>query len=328
MRGSFERAFVRARHTFRTSLWLFAATLVVATLAGSGVASGSTAGDGSADVGVTLAANPAAVSPGQLLNFQPTITNAGPDDATGVQLSETVPDNAPIVEITPTQGECGQDGNLVICDLGTIANGGGASVDVIVQTPSSFKALVAKAQVSADQSDPNGENNASKATARSCTRDCTGAWFDDGGTVAGPKIRRYVTQSATLTAPTGVHGPVSSVNLKESPCQEPPDFETYGQVFDVNGPAATEGRVYLNKFRLITSEDTSVGVPPGEPLSKITLLRTCVVLPRCLSRHQDVRSIPQGFQGCVYRVSRDPYNGNVTISELDTGQDPPIRGGG
>jgi uncharacterized repeat protein (TIGR01451 family) len=329
MRGSSSKAtFARACRTFRTTLWLFAATLVIATLAGSGVASGSTAADGSADVGVVLAALPPNVSPGQLLNFQPTITNAGPDDATGVQLSETVPEGLTIVETDPSQGECGQDGNLVTCDMGTISSGGSGSVDVVVRTPGSFKALVAKAHVSADQSDPNGDNNDGKATARSCTRDCTGAWFDDGGTVAGPKIRHYVTQSATLTAPTGVHGPVSSQNLTESPCQEPPDFETYGQVFDVNGPEATEGRVYKNKFTLITSKDTSVGVPPGEPLGKVTLERSCVVLPRCLSRAQDIKSIPPGFQGCVYRVFRDPYNKNVTIGELDTGQDPPIRGGG
>jgi uncharacterized repeat protein (TIGR01451 family) len=327
MRGSSKRAFVHARRTFRTSLWLFAATLAVATLAGSGVASGSTSQEG-ADVGVALAALPHDVSPGQLLNFQPTITNAGPEDATGVQLSETVPEGLDIVEIEPTQGECGQDGNLVICSLGTIKNGGSASVDVVVQTPGSFKALVAKARVSADQGDPNPGNNDGKATARSCTRDCTGAWFDDGGTVAGPPLHGYVTQSATLSAPTGVHGPVSSENLKESPCQEPPDFETYGRVFDVNGPAASEGRVYVNRFRLITSRDTSVGVPPGEPLGKVTLLRACVVLPRCLSRNRNVRSIPPGFQGCVLRVVRNPYNKNVTISELDTGQDPPIRGGG
>jgi uncharacterized repeat protein (TIGR01451 family) len=328
MRGSSARAFVHARGTFRTSLWLLAATLVIATLAGSGVASGSTSQEGSADVGVVLAALPPNVSPGQLLNFKPTITNAGPDDATGVQLSETVPEGLKVVETEPSQGECGQDGNLVICDLGTIVSGGSAFADIVVQTPSSFKALVAKAHVSADQGDPNGDNNDSKATARSCTRDCTGAWFDDGGTVAGPRIHHYVTQSATLTAPTGVHGPVSSQNLKESPCQEPPDFETYGQVFDVNGPEATEGRVYQNKFTLVTSKDTSIGVPPGEPLGKVTLERSCVVLPRCLSRNQDIKSIPPGFQGCVYRVFRNPYNKNVTIGELDTGQDPPIRGGG
>jgi uncharacterized repeat protein (TIGR01451 family) len=326
MRGSSKRAFVYARRRVGTSIWLFAATLVVAALAGSGVASGSTSQEG-ADVGVALAALPPNVSPGQLLNFKPTITNAGPDDATGVQLSETAPEGVEIVQIEPSQGECGQDGNLVICSLGTITSGGSAFVDVVVRTPDSFKALVAKAHVSADQDDPNGENNDSKATARSCTRDCTGAWFDDGGTVAGPRIRRYVTQSATLSAPTGVHGPVTSVNLQESPCQEPPDFETYGRPFDVNGPAATEGRVYLNKFRLITSEDTSVGVPPGEPLNNVTLIRSCVELPRCLSRGQSTRSIPPGFEGCVYRVTRS-YSGIVTISELDTGEDPPIRGGG
>ena len=40
------------------------------------------------------------------------------------------------------------------------------------------------------------------------------------------------------------------------------------------------------------------------------------------------RSIPEGYQGCVYNVRRDAYTKVVTISELDTGQDPPIRGGG
>jgi hypothetical protein len=122
---------------------------------------------------------------------------------------------------------------------------------------------------------------------------------------------------------------VSSTNTGTSPCQEPPGFETYGKVFVVEVPAAPGSRVYLNRYRFVTSADPSVGVPPHERLNQIKLLRTCIEIPRCLfPRHKKLSSIPAGFQGCVYRVHRNRTTKVVTISELDTGNDPPIRGGG
>jgi uncharacterized repeat protein (TIGR01451 family) len=283
---------------------------------------------GEADVGVSLAAKPQSVSPGQNVEFASTVTNYGPAAATNVQLFEGLPSNGTFVSATPSQGSCQLGEGGVFCSLGTLSSDASATVGVVVTTPSEPASVSSNVEVSADQFDPNGDNNSAGATADPCTTDCTGGWVNDGGTVAGPPIGGDVTQSATIIAPRGVHGPVSSTNSETSPCQEPPTFETYGRVFIVEGPVATGRHVYLNRYRFVTSTDPSIGVPPHEPLRNIKLLRMCVEIPRCLIPHRRLASIPSGFLGCVYKVHRNRLTKVVTISELDTGNDPPIRGGG
>jgi len=215
----------------------------------------------------------------------------------------------------------------VSCDLGGLSSGEGATVDVQVKTPGSPASVSGDTNVSADQSDPNTGNNESSASTEPCS-DCTGGFVTGGGKVNGPPIGGDVTQSASIVAPPSVTGQITSQNLDQSPCQEPPDFEPYGKVFLVEGPEASGRQVYTNKFKMVTSEDPTVGVPPHEPLQYITLLRTCVEIPQCLTRHHNRNSIPSGFEGCVFKVHRDKRTGIVTITELDTGNDPPIRGGG
>jgi uncharacterized repeat protein (TIGR01451 family) len=330
MRGFRRRGPGRGEHRPRAfvTFSLAIAIVVVAALAGAGTALAYD--DGSADVGVSLTAKPASVTPGQNVEFESIVTNDGPNTATNVELFETLPDSVDFVEATATQGSCEPgEGPSVFCSLGSIGDGGSVTVSVVVTTPSEgFEGISSHVEVSADQFDPNTENNSDGDSAGPCSTECTGGWLDVGGRLDGPPIGDGVTQSATLIAPAGVHGPVSSFNTSESPCDEPPDFETYGKVFIVDGPAATKGRAYLNRFKFVTSEDTSVGVPPHEPLKDVTLLRKCVEIPRCLGRHHNTSSIPSGFEGCVYKVHRDMRTKVVTISELDTGDDPPIRGGG
>jgi uncharacterized repeat protein (TIGR01451 family) len=285
-------------------------------------------GEGGADLGISMSADPASVSPGATVRFRSVITDHGPQDATGVTLDGSVSSNGSIQSITPSQGSCSQEGGTIACSLGGLANGESATVDVLVKTPSEPASVSSQASVSADQGDPNSENNQASASTEPCS-DCTGGWVDGGGLVSGPPIGGDVTQSASIDAPPQVTGEITSQNLVESPCQEPPDFETYGEVFLVTTPTAHGGRqVFTNRFKMVTSEDSSVGVPPHERLKRITLLRSCVEIPRCLTRHHNRASIPAGSEGCVYKVHRDMETKVVTITELDTGNDPPIRGGG
>jgi len=286
-----------------------------------------TGGEGGADLGVGMTAEPDTVSPGATVNFHSDITNFGPEDATNVHLGDDISSNGSIVSATPSQGSCSIDGNFVDCSLGGLANGAQATVDVQVATPSEPGSVTSQGSVSAFQNDPNPGNNQASASSEPCS-DCTGGFVNGGGKVQGPPIGGDVTQSATIDAPSSVTGQITSQNLDESPCQEPPDFESYGKVFLVEAPIAHGNQVYTDKFKMITSEDTSVGVPPHEPLKHITLLRGCIEIPRCLSQKRNLGSIPSGFEGCVYKVHRDMRTKIVTITSLDTGNDPPIRGGG
>jgi len=281
-----------------------------------------------ADMAIAMTANPPTVTAGQDVNFKSIVTNNGPDGATGAFYAEDVPEVGSYVSATPSQGTCSIDFPALECDLGSIASGGSVEVDLVWNTPAEASSVTNDARVGALQEDPNPENNDASATTEPCGTDCTGGWLADGGRVDGPPVGGDVTQSADIIAPPGVSGPVSSVNTSESPCQEPPDFDPYGEVFVLQVPTDTGKRAYTFRLTLVTSEDTSVGVPPHEPLKQIEVLRGCVEIPRCRTHRHNLASIPTGAEGCVFKVHRDMRTKNVTITTLDTGQDPPIRGGG
>jgi len=287
-----------------------------------------TTAEGSADVSIALTANPGEVTPGQRVNFKSVVANAGPDRATHVKLVEDLPGSGSLFEVDPAQGACSVQPSTITCKLGSIRAGKSVEVDLVWFTPTKPTGLFTQAIVSADQGDPNGDNNQASAGSQPCLTDCTGGWVPDGGQVDGPPVGGDVTQSADIVAPPGVRGPLSSQNQSESPCQEPPDFVHYGQVFVVEVPAATGTRAYTFRLTLVTSEDPEVGVPPHEPLKDIEVIRGCVELPHCLTSHHNLRSIPKGADGCIFKVRRDMRTKDVVITTLDTGQDPPIRGGG
>jgi len=285
-----------------------------------------TGGEG-ADVGVSMSAQPGTVSPGATVLFHSEVVNNGPEGATDVQFGDDISSNGSIVSATSSQGSCSIDSQFVNCGLGALSSGGSATVDVQVRTPGEPATVSSDGTVSAFQPDPNPDNNQASASTQPCT-DCTGGFVSGGGRVQGPPIGGDVTQSASFQAPSSVTGQITSQLLSQSPCTEPPDVETYGAVFLVEAPAASGKQVYTDRYKLVTSEDTTVGVPPHEPLKHITLLRGCIELPRCLSTKRTRSSIPAGFEGCIFKVHRDMRTKNVTITTLDTGQDPPIRGGG
>lgn len=78
-------------------------------------------------------ANPATVNLTGTLTYTLTISNLGPDDATNVQVVDALPNSGPnIYTLTlanPSQGVCNGT-TTVTCDLGTIANGGSATITI------------------------------------------------------------------------------------------------------------------------------------------------------------------------------------------------------
>ena len=98
------------------------------------------------------------------LTYTLVVTNDGPDAATDVVLTDTLPPEVSFASVTSTQGSCGESGGTVTCDLGTLANGASSAVDITV-LPGSPGTLQNTASVSTASSfDPDDTNNTAVET--------------------------------------------------------------------------------------------------------------------------------------------------------------------
>ena len=70
------------------------------------------------------------VAPGERFTYTITVENVGGASATGVEISDTIPDG---LEIVDASGNCSVSGQGVTCDVGTLAAGAKASVTVTVK---------------------------------------------------------------------------------------------------------------------------------------------------------------------------------------------------
>jgi uncharacterized repeat protein (TIGR01451 family) len=115
-----------------------------------------------ADLSVAQTASPTSVSPGAPVQFLVTVTNNGPDDASGVTETNAVTGGT-ISSATPSQGTCNSAGTQ--CSLGDIAQAGTATVKLVVTSgPSGSVQNVASATADSP-SDPNTENNTATTSA-------------------------------------------------------------------------------------------------------------------------------------------------------------------
>lgn len=119
--------------------------------------------DQQADLSVTKADAPDPVFVGQPLTYTLTMRNNGPNNATGVTVTDPLPGGVVFVSAAANQGGCSGTAT-VTCSLGTLANGASATVTIVV-TPTFVGALSNTATVAGSPSDPNpGNNSATSAT--------------------------------------------------------------------------------------------------------------------------------------------------------------------
>jgi uncharacterized repeat protein (TIGR01451 family) len=111
-----------------------------------------------ADLSIAVAA-PDTVRIGQLLTYTVTVTNHGPDAASGVSVRDSLPDGVTFVSATSSQGSIPtRSGGVVTAALGSVADGGRATVTIVVR-PTVWGTLTDSASVSGAESDPNSVNN-------------------------------------------------------------------------------------------------------------------------------------------------------------------------
>jgi uncharacterized repeat protein (TIGR01451 family) len=117
------------------------------------------------DLSITGTGSPGQVASGAQITYSLTVSNAGPNDATDVVVTFPTPTGTTVASATASQGTIqgsspGSTGNVVF-SLGTIANGGAATLSLAVNVQAAGGSTIgASASVTSNSTDPNLANNA------------------------------------------------------------------------------------------------------------------------------------------------------------------------
>ena len=150
-------------------------------------------------VAVTAAPEPAMV--GHVFTYAVLVANAGTTSASGVTLTDLLPDAASIVSIKPSQGTYTLSGNVLTVKLGSIAPGALTEVTIVL-TPGAPGAIVDQASVTADQPEFNIANNFDTHTTGVLADALPPAVVDQKLTVSGKKISSVVLTFNRALDPT------------------------------------------------------------------------------------------------------------------------------
>lgn len=115
----------------------------------------------SVDLSVTKSDSPDPVLVNGSLIYTIRVTNIGSAEATGINLTDTLPSGMSFISATPTQGTCSGT-TTVTCSLGSLAGGLQATLSLVVM-PTSIGVISNLATVSGNETDINSGNNSAVA---------------------------------------------------------------------------------------------------------------------------------------------------------------------
>jgi uncharacterized repeat protein (TIGR01451 family) len=121
----------------------------------------------SADLSIDKSVSATSAAAGDTFNWVLDVVNHGPDTATNVAVSDTVPAAFQIVTVTPTGGlACTNTTSKVDCSAATMTNGATAKVTIQVRVVATAAAgaVTNTATVSSDTPDPTAPNNSDTAS--------------------------------------------------------------------------------------------------------------------------------------------------------------------
>ncbi len=168
--------------------------ILVLTVSTSGGGGGG--GSTSSNLSVTKVADKSSIGVGETLTYTVTVINNGPDNATGVNLTEVFPSKLTLVSATSTLGTYST--TTSIWTIGNLLNGSSTTLTLIgtVNAGTEGQTITNSVSVTATQSDPNGSNNSTTvsttvnpAVVPPCTN-CGGGGGGGGGG-NGPIVGSY-----------------------------------------------------------------------------------------------------------------------------------------
>jgi uncharacterized repeat protein (TIGR01451 family)/LPXTG-motif cell wall-anchored protein len=111
------------------------------------------------DLAITKTADPASVNINDTLLYTLRATNNGPDTATNVIVTDTLPDGLIVDGISSDKGSCTQAGKVITCSLGTMAKGDAVVIHVSTTAPGTVGIITNRAHVTGSEPDVNLSNN-------------------------------------------------------------------------------------------------------------------------------------------------------------------------
>jgi len=119
-----------------------------------------------ADLAVDKTDSADPVTVGSQFTYTIAVSNLGPDAATAVAVEDMLPNEVDFISATPSQGTCSLQGaKKVDCALGALANGGSASVAILVRAANDGDASNT-ASVSGTPADPVKANDSDTETTK------------------------------------------------------------------------------------------------------------------------------------------------------------------
>ncbi|MDQ2700369.1 MAG: DUF11 domain-containing protein, partial [Actinomycetota bacterium] len=113
----------------------------------------------SADLAIVKSADPAVVVPGGNLLYTFNVTNNGPDNVTGITVTDTLPAGVTYIDGAPG---CNAAGQVVTCTINFLAAGGSAQTGITVKVVENAPDMLSNtAKVTSDVPDPDPSNDTS-----------------------------------------------------------------------------------------------------------------------------------------------------------------------
>jgi uncharacterized repeat protein (TIGR01451 family) len=186
--------------------------------ASNNAATTSTTVNAAADLSVAVSDSPDPVLSSGTLQYLVDVTNAGPNTASGITVTDTLPaGNVAFLTASGSGWSCSLAGQVVSCTRPSLVTGAAPTITIAVQAPSEAASLMDSATVTSTSSDLNTANNsASASTTVLSAADLSVSVIDSpdpvttGGALsytvtasnAGPSQATNVTVTSTL--PSGV----------------------------------------------------------------------------------------------------------------------------
>lgn len=113
------------------------------------------------ELSISQTDSPDPVNVGNNLSYSITVTNNGPDDASGVTVTDTLPAGVIFLSASASQGSCSETSGVVTCLPGDMPAGSRATINIVVSAPFTTGTISNSATVTGNETDPIPANNTS-----------------------------------------------------------------------------------------------------------------------------------------------------------------------